>query len=198
MDYGPRSSSSIASVNDETQLIHSALQGESASFGKLVTRYQDRLFSCVLNVMGDPDESEDVVQESFVQAYLKRHTFQHNSQFFTWLYRLAFNNALSRRRRRRTVLSLEVARESSGSEPTSQGESPDTNLVRTEKIQQLRDAMLELSDDHRIILTLREMQEMSYEDIAEVLAISIGTVRSRLSRARNALKSQLELSEDWR
>jgi RNA polymerase sigma-70 factor (ECF subfamily) len=184
-------------VNDETQLIHSALQGESASFGKLVSRYQDRLFSCVLGVIGDPDETEDVVQESFIQAYLKLDTFQHNSQFFTWLYRIAFNNALSRRRRRRTTLSLEVARESSGDEPTSFVESPEANLVRTEKIQQLRDAMVELSDDHRIILTLREMEEMSYEDIASVLEISIGTVRSRLSRARNALKSQLELSDDW-
>ena len=198
MDCNPQSSSSIASVNDEAQLIHSALQGESASFGKLVSRYQDRLFSCVLNVLGDPDESEDVVQESFIQAYLKLDTFQHNSQFFTWLYRIAFNNALSRRRRRRTPLSLEVARESSGSEPPSPGELPDANLIRNEKIQQLRDAMLALSDDHRIILTLREMQEKSYEDIAGILAISIGTVRSRLSRARNALKSQLELSKDWR
>lgn len=185
-------------MNDETQLIHSALHGDSASFGQLVARYQDRLFACVLNVIGDPDETEDVVQESFIQAYLKLDTFQHNSQFFTWLYRIAFNNALSRRRRRRTILSLEVARESSGNEPTSHGDSPDANLIRTEKIEQLRDAMLELSDDHRIILTLREMQEKSYEDIAEILEISIGTVRSRLSRARNALKSQLELSKDWR
>jgi RNA polymerase sigma-70 factor, ECF subfamily len=185
-------------VNDEIQLIQSALRGESASFGLLVSRYQDRLFSCVQNIIGDPDESEDVVQESFIQAYLKLDTFQHNSQFFTWLYRIAFNNALSRRRRRRTTLSLDVARENSGSEPSSLGEQPDSNLIRNEKIQQLRDAMLELSDDHRIILTLREMQDKSYEEIAEILRISIGTVRSRLSRARNALKAQLELSQDWR
>ncbi len=198
MDCHPRSSLTIASVNDETQLIHSALQGESSSFGILVARYQDRLLSCVLNVIGDPEESEDVVQESFIQAYLKLDTFQHHSQFFTWLYRIAFNNALSRRRRRRTTLSLDLARESTGSEPASHSEAPDANMVRSEKIEQLRDAMLELSDDHRIILTFREMQDMSYEDIATALDISIGTVRSRLSRARNALKSQLELSDDWR
>jgi RNA polymerase sigma-70 factor (ECF subfamily) len=198
VDCDPRSSLSIASVNDEIQLIQSALRGDSASFGILVSRHQDRLFSCVLNIMGDPDETEDVVQESFIQAYLKLDTFQHNSQFFTWLYRIAFNNALSRRRRRRPTLSLDLARESSGSEPNSPGEQPDANLIRLEKIEQLRDALLELSDDHRIILTLREMQEKSYEDIAEILEISIGTVRSRLSRARNALKAQLELSQDWR
>ena len=197
MDYPP-TFSSIDSVNDETQLIHSALQGESSSFGILVSRYQARLFSCVLGVIGDSDEAEDVVQESFIQAYIKLDTFQHNSQFFTWLYRIAFNNALSRRRRHRTSLSLDAARENSGSEPSSESEAPDLNLVRTENIQQLRDAMLALSDDHRIILTLREMQELSYEDIAVALDLSIGTVRSRLSRARNALKTQLELSPDWR
>lgn len=197
MDYPP-TSSSIASVNDETELIHSALQGESSSFGVLVGRYQDRLFSCVLNVIDDPDEAEDVVQESFIQAYLKLDTFQHNSRFFTWIYRIAFNNALSRRRRRRNTLSLDLARENTGAEPTAKFDSPENNLVRNENVDQLRAAMLELSDDHRIILTLREMQDMSYEDIAVVLDISIGTVRSRLSRARNALKTQLELSPDWR
>ncbi len=185
-------------MNDETQLIHSALQGESSSFGILVSRYQAKLFSCVLGVIGDSDEAEDVVQESFIQAYIKLDTFQHNSQFFTWLYRIAFNNALSRRRRHRTSLSLDAARENSGSEPSSESEAPDLNLVRNENIQQLRDAMMELSDDHRIILTLREMQDLSYEDIAIALDLSIGTVRSRLSRARNSLKTQLELSPDWK
>ena len=184
-------------MNDETQLIHSALQGESSAFGILVSRYQERLFSCVLNVIGDSDEAEDVVQESFIQAYVKLDTFQHNSRFFTWLYRIAFNNALSRRRRKRPTYSLEYSRESSGAEPTSKSEAPDQNLVRNENVEQLRQAMLELSDDHRIILTLREMQDTSYEDIAMLLNISIGTVRSRLSRARNALKTQLELSSDW-
>jgi len=197
VDYPP-SSSSIASVNDETQLIHSALQGESSAFGILVTRHQDRLYACVLSVIGDPDEAEDVVQESFIQAYLKLDMFQHNSRFFTWLYRIAFNNALSRRRRRKETLSLDHARESTGSEPASHIEAPDHNMVRNENVEQLRNALLELSDDHRVILTLREMQDLSYEDIASILDISIGTVRSRLSRARNALKTQLEQLADWR
>ncbi len=97
------------SVNDESQLISSALNGDSSSFGVLVTRYQNRLLSCVLGVINDVEEAEDVVQESFVQAYVKLDTFQQNSRFFTWLYRIAFNNALSRRRRRRGALSLDQA-----------------------------------------------------------------------------------------
>ncbi len=184
-------------VDDETQLIRAALEGDSSSFGTLVTRYQDRLLTCVLGVIGDAEEAEDVVQESFVQAYIKLASFQHQSQFFTWLYRIAFNNALSRRRRRKSAMSLELARESSGVDPAAADHSPDHQLVQDENIHQVRIALANLSEDHRIILTLREMQELAYEEIADTLGISIGTVRSRLSRARLALKEELERQPDW-
>ncbi len=164
----------------------------------LVERYQDRLYSCVVNVVNHPDEAEDVVQESFIQAFLKLDTFQQSSQFFTWLYRIAFNNALSRRRRHRHKLSLDQAQEASGSEPTAKSEAPDFQIIQRENVSQLQDALQRLSSDHRSILVLRELEETSYEDIAEILDISIGTVRSRLSRARAALKSQLENLADYR
>jgi RNA polymerase sigma-70 factor (ECF subfamily) len=179
-------------VNDEPQLISAALAGDSASFGVLVTRYQSRLFNCVLGVIADTEEAEDVVQESFVQAYLKLDSFQQNSRFFTWLYRIAFNNALSRRRRRKSAASLDQAREAGVAEPISRFDAPDHAILQSENVRRIRVAMAKLSEDHRIILELREMQEMAYEDIAEYLVISIGTVRSRLSRARNALKLELE------
>ncbi len=184
-------------MNDEAQLIRSALDGDSSSFGILVERYQNRLLHCVLSVISDAEEAEDVVQESFVQAYIKLDTFQQNSQFFTWLYRIAFNNALSRRRRRKVGTSLDQAREVGGLEPITRAVSPDHQLLQSENIQQVREALAQLTDDHRIILNLREMEDMSYEDIAVALDISIGTVRSRLSRARNALKEQLEQDGDW-
>jgi RNA polymerase sigma-70 factor (ECF subfamily) len=185
-------------VKDEPDLIQSALSGNSEAFGVLVERYQDRLYSCVVNVVNQPDEAEDVVQESFIQAYLKLDTFQQSSQFFTWLYRIAFNNALSRRRRHRHQLSLDQAQEVSGSEPTARNEAPDFQIIQRENIGQLRGALDKLSADHRSILVLRELEDTSYEDIAEILDISIGTVRSRLSRARAALKSQLEILTDYR
>jgi RNA polymerase sigma-70 factor, ECF subfamily len=184
-------------VNDEAQLIRSALDGDSSSFGVLVERYQNRLIHCILSVISDVEEAEDVVQESFVQAYIKLDTFQQNSQFFTWLYRIAFNNALSRRRRRKGGTSLDQAREVGGLEPSARVAAPDHHLLQSENIQQVRDALARLTDDHRIILNLREMEDMAYEDIATTLDISIGTVRSRLSRARNALKEQLERDGDW-
>jgi RNA polymerase sigma-70 factor (ECF subfamily) len=185
-------SSKARRVKTETELIQEALAGNSQSYGELVERFQDRLFNAMLHVVGSPDEAEDVVQDSFVQAYIKLDTFQGNSQFFTWLYRIAFNNALSRQRRRRGELSIEQSREITGSDPEDRHESPEEPLMREERVVLVTKALTLLSEEHRMILVMREMQEHSYEDIAEMLGINIGTVRSRLSRARNQLKIQLE------
>ncbi|MGN6546562.1 MAG: RNA polymerase sigma factor [Aureliella sp.] len=177
---------------EEDELIRQALEGRSEAYGQLVERYQDRLYNAMLHVVGSPDEAEDVVQDSFVQAYIKLNTFQGNSRFFTWLYRIAFNNALSRRRRRRADMSIEQSRETSGGEPEDRNEAPDEPMLRDERIAVVKAAMDRLTEEHRTILVLREMQDMAYEDIAEVLDINIGTVRSRLSRARNQLHEFLK------
>ena len=184
-------------MNDEDELIQSALDGKTSSFEVLVTRYQDRLYTAMISVVGSTDEAEDVVQEAFIQAYLKLDTFQQNSRFFTWLYRIAFNFALARRRRHRGHLSLDESRENSGSEPKSKVEAPDSRMSRSEDVDAVHQALASLSEDHRSILVLREMEDLAYEEIAEVLHISIGTVRSRLNRARLALKQQLEKFPQW-
>lgn len=183
-------------MKPEAELIREALAGESQAYGALVERFQDRLYNAMLHITGSHDEAEDVVQDTFVQAYLKLSTFQGNSQFFTWLYRIAFNNALSRQRRRRGDLSIEQSREITGSDPEDRQELPDEPLLREERVAMVNLALQQLTDEHRQILVMREMQEMSYEDIAEILEINIGTVRSRLSRARNQLKLQLEAIMD--
>lgn len=185
-------------MKDEEQLILAALAGERQAFGQLVERYQDRLYSAMVSVVGSTDEAEDVVQEAFIQAYIKLDTFQRNSRFFTWLYRIAFNFALSRRRKHRGQVSLDQNREATGNEPIDDQEAPDHDMVRDESVNLLHRAMDKLSDDHRSILVLRELDGMSYEHIAEILEIEIGTVRSRLNRARSQLKSQLEQLPDWR
>ena len=184
-------------MNDEEELIQSALAGKSSSFELLVTRYQDRLYTAMISVVGSTDEAEDVVQEAFIQAYLKLNTFQQNSRFYTWLYRIAFNFALAKRRRHRGHLSLEEGREVSGTEPKSKFDGPESRMSRSEDINLVHQALAELSEDHKSILVLREMEDLAYEDIAEVLQISIGTVRSRLNRARLALKQQLEKFAQW-
>ncbi len=179
-------------MSDEAQLIEQALQGNRPAFTQLVKQNQDRLFASMLQVTGSPDEAEEVVQEAFIRAFLKLDTFQQHSQFFTWLYRIAFNSALTRRRKRRARVSLDQFREATGMEIADDGDGVDEPLLRHERIAMVRFALKSLTDEHRSILVLREMEEHSYEMIAEILEISIGTVRSRLSRARRQLKIALE------
>lgn len=188
-------------MSDDSQLILSAREGDRRAFELLVLRYQDRLYAAMVQVTGSADEAEDVVQEAFVRAFLKLDTFQNNSQFFTWLYRIAFNSALSRLRRRKGVSSLDQVRETVGDEPIDEGDGPDGRMLQEERVRMVRLALEQMTDDHRTILILREMEEQAYEDIAEILQISIGTVRSRLNRARGALRiilEEMERAEDER
>ena len=177
---------------EEAHLIDRALQGDRSAFTELVTINQDRLFASMLQVTGSPDEAEEVVQEAFIRAFIKLDTFQRNSQFFTWLYRIAFNSALTRKRRKRARVSLDQFRESSGMEISDEGDGVDEGLLRGERVDMVRTAMHTLSEEHRVILVLREMEEHSYDVIAEILEISLGTVRSRLNRARRQLKLAIE------
>ncbi len=183
-------------MKTEQQLIQETLAGDHDAYGGLVDRFSARLFNAMLHVTGSNDEAEEVVQETFVQAFLKLDTFQGNSHFYTWLYRIAFNNTLSRHRRRRPNFSLDTGRECLGVDPPDNVDRPDERLLRDERIAMVQRGLQQLTEEHRAILVLREMQELSYEEIAEVLCINLGTVRSRLSRARAALKSIFEEMED--
>lgn len=183
-------------MTDESHLIAEALDGDRDAFAVLVHRHQDRLFASMIQVTGSPDEAEEVVQEAFIRAFIKLDTFQQNSQFFTWLYRIAFNTALTRRRKVRARVSLDQVRESGGIEIEAETDGVDENLLRGERVSLVRTGMEMLTKDHRVILVLREMEGHDYEAIASILSVSIGTVRSRLNRARRQLKANLEtLSE---
>lgn len=179
-------------MRDDAQLIDEALRGDAESFGELVRKYQDRLFNTVLHVAGRREEAEDVVQEAFVQALLKLSSFQRNSAFYTWLYRVAFNIAISRRRRRKAEVSVEQHREAAGIEPLDDGEGAEDRVLREERAELVTGALQRLSDEHRAILVLREMEGCCYETIAEILDLPVGTVRSRLHRARLQLRDELK------
>ena len=176
----------------DTKLIDEALKGDAESFGLLVRKYQDRLFHTVFHVAGSREEAEDVVQEAFVQAFLKLSSFQRTSAFYTWLYRIAFNISISRRRRRKSETSIEQQREAAGIEPLDDGESADDRLLREERAALVAAALRQLSEEHRSILVLREMEGCCYETIAEILDLPVGTVRSRLHRARLQLRDELK------
>ena len=177
---------------DDARLIEYSLDGDSSAFGQLVRKYQDRLFNTIVHVVGLREEAEDVVQEAFVQAFVKLETFQGNSAFYTWLYRIAFNTAISRRRRKKVGVSLEQTREMTGSEPEDHGDAPGDRLERQERVGQVRQAMDALSEEHRSILVLREMEGCCYDTISDILELPIGTVRSRLHRARMQLREELQ------
>ena len=179
-------------MRDDAQLITDTLAGDTEAFGQLVNKYQSRLFNTLFQVTRNREEAEDVMQEAFVQAFVKLDSFQGNSAFYTWLYRIAFNLSISRKRKKKPQTSVDQQREVSGSEPIDTGELPTDRLLREERAAQLHEAMMCLQDEPRAVLSLREMEGFCYETIGEILDLPAGTVRSRLHRARMQLHNQLK------
>lgn len=180
-------------MTDDDELIDRALLGDPDAFGALVRRYQDRLFTSIVHVVGSRENAEDVVQDAFVQAFLKLPKFRRTSSFYTWLYRIAFNAAASHRRRRKGAReSIDANRELFGHDLADPAGGPDDRLVRQEQVALIRAALASLSDEHRVVIVLREIDGCDYETIAEILEISVGTVRSRLHRARSLMREQLK------
>ena len=172
--------------------MEATLGGDRAAFGDLVRRYQDRLLSAMTTVCGSISEAEDVVQEAFLQAYCKLDSFRSESRFYTWLYRIAFNLSVNLKRKKKPSVSMEHVRETAGWDPESQEAAPDHGLQMTERSQQLMSAISRLAEEFRQVLVLRELEGFCYETISEVLDLPIGTVRSRLHRARQQLRDELQ------
>ena len=179
-------------MNEDIQLIDETLTGNSSAFGVLVTKYQDRLYNTLVHVVGCTEEARDVCQDAFVQALTKLASFRRKSAFYTWLYRIAFNLASSRRRRQRPTMSVEQNRELTGDEPVSRDGSPSDPIERRERVAQVRTALAKLNEEFRSVLVLREIDGHAYETISEMLDLPLGTVRSRLHRARMELRDQLK------
>ncbi len=178
----------------DSLLIRQCLQGSTAAFGELVRRYQDRLFNTVYRLLDHAEDAQDVVQEAFLNAYQNLGSFKGDSQFFTWLYRIAMNTAISLKRKQRATVSLSAERDGdSGLEPADASEDiqPEITLQRRERARRLQDALNRLSPDHRAVLVLKEIEGEKYEVIAEILEVPVGTIRSRLHRARAELRDLL-------
>ncbi len=178
-------------MHDELDLIRKAQEGDRQAFGLLVRRYQDRLFSSVMHVVQHHDEAEDIVQDAFVKALTHLSTFQAKSSFYTWIYRIAFNAAVNRQRRRGNEKPRSYDGESPGAEPSDPGDGPGDRLARAEQARVVQHALQRLGEPFRAVLVLREIDGFDYETISQVLGISVGTVRSRLHRARQLMRDQL-------
>lgn len=180
-------------AQQDAVLVQETLDGNQLSFQLLVERYQDRIFGLARHYTRSSVELEDLVQDTFIKAYHRLETFQHQSSFSTWLYRIAVNTCLDFLKRRgrnpvQTVEDPELIETSSPGRGAGSLGSPDAALEREEIIQVTHEALEELPEIFRTVLVLREFEEMAYQDIADLLDISIGTVESRLFRARARFK----------
>jgi len=178
----------------DADLIAQSVRGDRAAFGELVRRHQDRLYNTVFRLLDNAEDAQDVVQEAFLNAHQSLDAFKGDSQFFTWLYRIAVNQAISLKRKRRFVLSADARRVGQPvAEPID--ESVDTEpgraLERREDERKLRDALNRMSPEHRAVLVLKDFDGQKYEAMADILGVPIGTVRSRLHRARLELRDLL-------
>jgi len=178
-------------LSDDASLIAATLAGDSAAYGRLVQLYQDRLYNSLLRVLGSADDAADIVQDAFVQAYVKLDSFRGGSAFYTWLYRIAFNLAMSQRRRAHRETSLDQLKSLLGAEPLDGRPSAEADVLRHERAELVHSALAELSFEHRQILVLREIDGCRYDEIAEILDLPVGTVRSRLFRARLEMRDLL-------
>ena len=181
-------------MNDE-ELIQQSLSGDRTAYEKLVLKYQDRLYSTMVHVAGNAEDALDVVQEAFLQAFLRLPTFRQTSRFYTWLYRIAFNLSLGVRRKRKPTISVDGMSNEYGGELTGDAVDPLDKIGNAEMAEILWNTIDRLHEDYRTAIVLREMEGFSYEEIAQILDLPVGTVRSRLHRARNILKDLLQKYE---
>ena len=177
---------------EDAQLVEQVLAGDPAAFEELVERYQTRLFGLARHYTKNPVEVEDLVQDTLLKAYSRLSSFQRQSSFYTWLYRIGTNTILDwlKRQGRNPVQSVEDPEMSPGRDSVSVVR-PEGQLEQEEIAAITKQVMGELPEIFRTVLVLREFEDLAYQEIADVLGISIGTVESRLFRARARFKQKL-------
>jgi RNA polymerase sigma-70 factor (ECF subfamily) len=178
---------------DETELIQRAKNGDPRAFGVLVERYQRRVTGVAFAVVHNQEDALELAQETFIRAYENIAGFESRSSFSTWLYRIAANLAIDFRRRegRHTVLRGDDAENELSRIPSNRGDSFN-EASRRELSARIREALKELTPEHRAVILLREVEGLSYDEISEVLQCPRGTVMSRLHYARNRLRGILK------
>ena len=178
-------------------LVERVQRGEKQAFDILVLKYQNKIIQLANRYVHDPDEARDVAQEAFIKAYRALGRFRGDSAFYTWLYRIAINTAknylvASGRRPPRSDIDARDAEQYEGATGLKEYATPERLLMRDEIQQTIAAAIDELPDDLRTAITLRELEGLSYEEIAQTMECPIGTVRSRIFRARDAIDTRLK------
>jgi RNA polymerase sigma-70 factor, ECF subfamily len=177
---------------DDSALVAAFLDGEKRAFNLLVDRYQSRLLNFVYRTTGDRERAEDLVQETFIRVYRHLHRFDQSKKFSTWIYTIASNlakNELRNRSRNPLVLFQAIKKNWDADQKPLEWEDntfrPDDLFRKRHLRQMVESAVEELPEHHRVVFVLRELEGKTYEEIAEITACNLGTVKSRLNRARN-------------
>jgi RNA polymerase sigma-70 factor (ECF subfamily) len=174
----------------DAECVKRVQRGDTESFEILVRRHQKATFNLIYRFLGDYDEAAEIAQEVFLSAYKSIHQFRGDAHFATWLYRIAFNHASTRRKSLNSKLHRELVFD--GTEVLADGAiDPATSAERKEVQQCVQRALNNLDPDDAQIILLRDLQDVPYEEIAATLDVPVGTVKSRLHRARQALKASL-------
>jgi len=182
---------------DDRLLVEQAKQGNLEAYDALVRRYQERIYGTIYHMTASHEDAGDLTQESFIKAYQAIHTFKGDSSFYTWLYRIAVNKTINflKQRQSRSHLSLNDldlnAENDSDLVALVSEKTPRRDLSLQELQGKLNAAMQKLSQPHRLVVTLHDIQGLSHEEIAEIMDCNVGTVRSRLFYARQQLQALL-------
>jgi len=183
--------------SDELALVTQAREGDNLAFAELVRRYEAKIFRLAQHITQNREDAEDVLQETFLKAYEHLDQFQGNSKFYTWIVRIAVNQALMKLRRRKTDKSVSLDETIDTGEDTvkreiaSWDEDPEQRFSRDELGELLNSAIQGLAPPYRSVFVLRDIDELSTEETAEALGLSVPAVKSRLLRARLQLREKL-------
>jgi RNA polymerase sigma-70 factor (ECF subfamily) len=182
---------------DEQELVARARHGDMGAYDDLVRRYQERIYATIYHMTSNHEDANDLAQEAFIKAYLALKSFKGGSSFYTWVYRIAVNKTINflKQRKNRVHMSLNDLDFNAENDPDLvalvSDKTPRRDAGLAELQEKLNAAMQKLSDDHRLVVTLHDVQGMSHEEIAAIMDCNIGTVRSRLFYARQQLQGFL-------
>ena len=182
-------------IYSDEQLMSLFQGGDENAYIELVNRYKDKLINFIFNYLGDLESSEDVVQETMIKLYQKKHYYKEIAKFSTWLYTIAKNLAnteLRKRKQRKTTLLSQFSKDDKTYEVPSNDPEPGQEIQTDIVNKIIRDAVDQLSEKFKIVIVLRDIQGLSYEDISEIINVPIGTVKSRINRARLQLQVELK------
>ncbi len=176
-------------LTDEA-LIERARAGESEALEQLLERHERNIYHIALRTLGNHDDAMDMAQEAIIKIVRSIRGFKRDSTFKVWAYRITMNTCLDELRKRKTI-SLDSYLEASGKEISDPAEAPEERLMRADLKAALEKAIADLPEEYRAALVLRDISGLSYQEVSEALNISLGTVKSRINRARNILKDKL-------